>query len=1410
LQLPFPDALSQRLINMGNQSDLAVYIILLTGLKVLIFRYFGYRDILIRTPVNRLKVSIETLNDFVYIRSTPDTSLTFKDFLLEVKTSVTEAYDNQDYPFDRILEMLRGSSSTALSQSHLSTNIHCSMASIHDNPQVEETERQLFFFFQRENDRLNGELRFDPHLHDRDFVEQFARQYMQLLENAMTGVETKITDIAYLTEEDKDRLTHRFNDNKSAALPTEPLHRKIEKYAASPDISQRAAVACEGETLTYRQLNEQANRLAAMLLRSGVQNEHTVGILMERSLRMAVAILAIWKSGAAYIPIDPWDPHRRIVRILEDSSTSLVLAEAGSLPARLQELYNGTILLLDKEEEKIKAESPGNPGVNVDMSSLAYVIYTSGSTGEPKGAMVEHIGMMNHIEAKVKDLQLTAASVIAQNSPHTFDISVWQYFAALSGGGKTVIYSNEMVMESARFVSSLAEDNITILEVVPSYLSVILDQLAAQSVPLHLRYLLVTGEEVKPHLVRRWFELNPGIKVVNAYGPTEASDDITHHVMDHPPRRQRIPVGKPVLNTNIYIVDNHNQLCPVGVMGEIWVSGVGVGRGYLNNEEKTRQVFITDPFIDKPGVRLYKTGDLGCWLPDGSIDFFGRKDYQVKIRGFRIELGEIEKHLLTHPGVGKTVVIDREDNPGDKSLCAYYVTTPAAETPPDAAGLKEYLAQRLPDHMVPSHFVRLETIPLTPNGKINRKALPRPEVHHHTPITYIDEEQLNHLAAAEIKSDRKEMQEEFAAPEQPLPPGEREKVLYTFNDTRAAYPHDKTLHGLFEEQVEKSPGSIAAVFFDLQVTYRELNKRANQLAHRLLEKGVEPDSVVGIMVQRSMEMLVSVLGILKTGAAYLPIDPQFPSQRKEYILHDSGVKLLLSDIKRENIPGLAHGEIEVVHPGEESIYTGSGENPERKPSAPHRSPGDELAYVMYTSGSTGQPKGALLEHKNLVNLLDFQLREVPLGCKKILQYSTLSFDVSFHEIFSALLRGGVIYLLNMDMLKDLTALFRLADRCEIETVFFTPTMLKTIFSEPRFVELFPRKVKHISAGGEQLMVTDRFREYLEANSIHLYNYYGPSETHAATCLVLSPAGDIPALPTIGTPISNSRIYILDKQLKPVPIGTVGELYIAGECVGRGYLNNPLKTKERFLEDPFVPGERMYVTGDLSRWQAAGSIEFLGRIDNQVQIDGIRIEPGEIETHLLKHPDVDEAVVVVKEIKTGDKQLFAFLVSETSLTASTLKEYLGAGLPDFMVPTGFIRLQKMPLTPNGKIHRQLLETLEVEIDSGIRYAAPKTRNEKMIARIWEEVLGIDQIGTDDNFFDIGGNSILCIKVNSRLKDAFKRDIPVAAMFRYMTVSELAAYLAQDKKREEIANKDRSKETDRGKDRMKQTMRIMRRA
>ncbi len=359
---------------------------------------------------------------------------------------------------------------------------------------------------------------------------------------------------------------------------------------------------------------------------------------------------------------------------MQDGNANFVITLSKYIDEEFKAEYKGEIICLDLIEEEILAEDTKNIDVKVSQDNLAYILFTSGSTGKPKGVMIEHLGMLNHILAEQEELALDENLVFAQTANQCFDISVWQFFAALALGGTTAIYPNDLILEVGKFTERVCKDKVTLLELVPSYIMVMMDYIETTKVTLDsLKYLMITGEAAKPNVIQRWFSLCPDKKMVNAYGPAEASDDITQYIIEESTDVSSIPVGKPLNNINIYIISENMELCPIGVPGEICVSGICVGRGYINNPEKTEEAFGFDPFQEENKVRMYKTGDIGKWLPDGNIEFIGRKDFQVKVRGFRIELGEIENTLLAIDGVKDVVIIDKGEG-RNKYLCAYYVS----------------------------------------------------------------------------------------------------------------------------------------------------------------------------------------------------------------------------------------------------------------------------------------------------------------------------------------------------------------------------------------------------------------------------------------------------------------------------------------------------------------------------------------------------------------------------------------------------------------------------------------------------------------------------------------------------------------------------------------------------------------
>jgi amino acid adenylation domain-containing protein len=495
-------------------------------------------------------------------------------------------------------------------------------------------------------------------------------------------------------------------------LPDRRFHELFEEQVRL----QPGAIAAvhEDRRWTYAELNRRANRIGHSLLAAGLRREGVVTVVAGRTLDWMAAVIAVFKAGGVYLPIEPEFPADRIAATLSRSGCAYILAEradTGGLAAVLAANPAIRVLPLDPV-----TSADYDLGVPVDADQLAYIYFTSGSTGQPKGAMCEHAGMLNHLLAKVEDLGMGTGTVVAQTAPQCFDISLWQLISALLIGGRTLIVGPDVILDVPRFVKTIVDGEVDVVQLVPSYLEVVLAHLADRPGELSgMRCVSVTGEAVKKDLAERWFAACPGSVLVNAYGLTETSDDTNHEVMTEAPAGEQVPLGRAVRNVHIYVVDEDFSLVPLGAPGEIMFSGVCVGRGYVNDPDRTQQVYLPDPH--RPGHRMYRSGDFGRWQPGGKLEFLGRRDAQVKIRGFRIEIGEIENRMLGMPGIRDAAVVVVDTPGGNKHLAAFYAPVPGAGSP------REFLTAVLPAYLVPSYFHQLDTLPLTSNGKIDKKAL---------------------------------------------------------------------------------------------------------------------------------------------------------------------------------------------------------------------------------------------------------------------------------------------------------------------------------------------------------------------------------------------------------------------------------------------------------------------------------------------------------------------------------------------------------------------------------------------------------------------------------------------------------------------------------------------------------------
>jgi amino acid adenylation domain-containing protein len=621
-----------------------------------------------------------------------------------------------------------------------------------------------------------------------------------------------------------------------------------------------------------------------------------------------------------------------------------------------------------------------------------------------------------------------------------------------------------------------------------------------------------------------------------------------------------------------------------------------------------------------------------------------------------------------------------------------------------------------------------------------------------------------------------------------LTEAERQQLLVEWNKTQANYPSEVCLHQLFEAQVERTPDAIAVVFEDKQLTYRELNARANQLAHYLRKLGVKPEVLVGICVERSLEMVVGLLGILKAGGAYVPLDPAYPQERLAFILQDAQVSVLLT--QQQLVKVLQEHQIRLVclDADWESVTRESGENPVRDSKA------DNLAYAIYTSGSTGQPKGVLINHANVIRLFRatqswFHFNEQDVWTL----FHSCAFDFSVWEFWGALLYGGQLVVVPYWISRSPEAFYDLLCAQQVSVLNQTPSAFRQLIWAEESVEATKDlSLRLVIFGGEALEIQS-LKPWFERHGDQypqLVNMYGITETtvHVTYRRLTIADLEVASGSIIGRPIPDLQVYVLDRHQQPVPIGVPGEMYVGGAGLARVYHNQPELTAEKFIANTYSNKSNalLYRSGDLARYLPNGELEYLGRIDHQVKIRGFRIELGEIEAVLAQHPTVREVVIVAREDMPSEKRLVAYAVcnrqssedrQESSPSPNELRRFLKEKLPDYMLPSAFVMLDALPLSPNGKVNRQTLpppEGVRPELEAA--YVMPQTELEQTIATVWQEILDLEKVGIHDNFFELGGHSLLAIKVNNRLREILKTDLSILEMFKYPTISSLGERLS----------------------------------
>lgn len=1761
-----------KLKQLSQQSGTTLFTTLLTAFAILLSRYTHQEDLVIGTGIaNRTSAQVNpligafvnTLGLRIQISDNP----TFRELLTEVKKVVLEAYAHSEVPFIKVIEALkierRSGNNPLLQVMFILETINQEKLQL---PGIIATKLELSkptagatfdltLNLWETNSQLQGKLEYNAYLFNEEIIQRISEHFQTLLAKIVESPDQRIGNMSILSATEKEQLIGKEIQEIESEFVC--LHQLFE--AQVKKTPEAVALKFEGQHLTYRELNEQANQLANHLQTLGVKPEAKVGICVERSLEMIVGILGILKAGGAYVPLDSSNPQERLNYILEDAQVQ-VLVTNSQLRNTLDR--SNAVVYLDEQADKIAQYPRNNLVRGVRGDNLAYMIYTSGSTGNPKGVLITHHNVVRLFKATEDSFQFNETDIWTLFHSFAFDFSVWELWGGLLYGGCVLVVPYEVSRDSQAFYNLLVAEQVTVLNQTPSafYQLIQVDEHSKTTEKLSLRVVIFGGEALSLPLLQPWFERHGDQlpQLVNMYGITETTVHVTIRRLTLADVKATCSlIGQPIPDLRIYLLDKYQEPVPIGVVGEIYVGGGGVARGYWRRTELTEERFVLNPFSNQQQGHLYKTGDLARYLPTGELEYKGRIDHQVKIRGFRIELGEIQALLSQHQGVRECVVLAREDEPNNKRLVAYIV-------PGDYESiwnslerylqdLRHYLNQKLPYYMIPSAFVVLEKFPLTSNGKVDSRALPIPKdfnsrlessfvppntptqeilanlwaailsiekvgiydnffelgghsllatqvisrlrtafqielplrcifesptvaqlseallaesqkgigltappilpvsreknlplswaqqrlwflhqlesessaytipfplkmsgklnvkvleqalqkivqrhevlrtnfqmvnnqpvqvivphltltlpvvnlqnfpdpwqelekqatllgrqpfdlaqdavirvrlwqlseeeyvllvlIHHiagdgwslgvfmrelsahyqainsgtssllpELSIQYADfavwqrqwltgqvlehhlsywqqqladaplllalptdrprpavqtfcgareyfqldqnlTQQLKQLSQKagttlfmtllaafvvllsrisnqtdivigspianrnrqEIESligffvnilalrfdlskapnfeallaqvrevtieayvhqdlpfemlvetlqiernlDRNPLvQVTFALQNAPthawdlpgltvqqLPlslggvrfdlemhfwevaeglkgicfyntdlfdattisrmaghfqtllkgivadPGqhltalpllteaEQHQLLLEWNNTQLEYPQDKCIHQLFEDRVKMTPNAVAVAFKDplgsqllqrreppkrtahQRLTYKELNAQANQLARYLQKLGVGPEVLVGICIDRSLEMVVGLLGIIKAGGAYVALDPAYPKERLTFMLSDSQVSVLLTQQRLvkylpQDVPVVClDKDWEIISQEDEANLVSNTTS-------------QNLVYVVYTSGSTGKPKGVQITHRNLVHSTTARITYYQEKVTSFLLLSSFAFDSSVAGIFWTLCSGGTLCLPQEGLQLEIAKLVELIAQNHVSHLLSLPS-LYSLLLEAKPEQL--TSLRTVIVAGESCPTKLVQRHYQLLSETSLFNEYGPTEGTVWSSVYHCHSQQTRTQVSIGCPIPNTQIYILDSHLRPVPIGVIGEIYISGDGLARGYLNQPALTSEKFIPNPFENSKfnRLYKTGDLGRYLPDGNIELLTRIDNQVKIRGFRIELGEIEAVLSQHPLVQESVVIARENISAEKYLVAYLVA----------------------------------------------------------------------------------------------------------------------------------------------------------------------
>jgi amino acid adenylation domain-containing protein len=1851
------------------------YVLMFSVYCFLLHRYTQQKEIVVGIPIaDGVVVSDKTMNEELVgytvntlpIKSKININETVSEYIERMKQTILDAMKHQKYPLAKIADDINTNRNIGDLLNTMFTSIPVSSKnklagladSIDEERQIGYGELQLkpfyipqqecLFDFSMEMVEHAGKnifrISYNGERYDKEFILRFASHYQSALREFNTSPSKNISKVEFLSSEEK-LLLELFNDTKKNCRNYKPIINLIEDQVVKTP--GNTAYVFDGKQFTYEWINKKANGIADEILKHGITQGDFIPLFMKKGIELPLSLLAIMKAGCAFIPIDVDSPSKRLEIFINDINPKIILT-TNKYSNQLSFIESSKIFLVDTNEIN---EVDENLGIDISLDDPIYGIYTSGSTGIPKCAVNLQRGITNRFLYMDDYFGKDEQRVVYHSANYIFDTSVYQLFWALTHGAKVVIPKSSDKLNLDYMLDLIAEYKISYIDLVPSVFNILVEYFESNPEAKNkfgtITHLSIGGEAIVPAFVRRFIKHFPNVIVTNIYGPTETAIGVTFYDVKN--AENEIPIGKPLSNIQIFILDENMNQLPIGITGGIYIGGECVGSGYSNRPKQTAEVFVDNPFGGMS--KLYRTGDAGCFLPDGNILFKGRADEQVKIRGVRIELDEIRTNILNNDAVRDVVVAANNDGNSDIQLAAYVVLK---DNNYSLSELKNELAKNLPEIFIPQNFVKIDKIPLNANGKIDKRALPvikfdknqfkkdkeagsskllniwrevlgienintndkffdcggnslkalllkikiqqnygielgienilnnptiaqldrildnilpdaknkiptaasqeyyslstqqkrmwllcngkdvsraygiigvfhingnvelplikkswevlteRHEslrtkhnvvngepvqiiknecvidykeivsedisnelqnvitsekkysfdlsnlplfriiaisngkentkliIHLHHIITdgwsikkmfgefeYIynnlirnrelklDELQIQYkdysvwfnnelengkfqeakeywgkklsgelprtsvpkdyditktqgrsagvkrfligngvfgkyyefckeneitlfmlmICAIEIvlskhsnseeiilgtpvsgrvkpefeeqlglfvntivlrsKVDRNETCYEFIAglkkeileaykyqdypydemigargnknvdlfdvfvsyegigdeiklllesTESKYEEIENEEYKFNFNImfrekaegieliieyAKELYKEkrielfashiEKTLEEIinepqkkigsikilgkaeeerllryslssakedlkwesvveqFKNAVKKNENNTAVFYSGKKYTYKQLNIESDKVASELLAKGIKDECVVGLLTTKSFDMIAGIFGILKVGAAYLPLDINNPIERLKLIVQDSECKVVLTDVEDYSQSIFACEVLNLNHI-KNITDIGNISKCDIKPS--------QLAYVIYTSGSTGAPKGAMIEHHSLNNLIRSLRNDVydKYGDRlNVALQASQVFDASIQQIFPALVRGDALHLVDDETKLNGKLISEYFNKYKINVADVTPTLFD-LQLQNSFAGEEHNSLKHLLIGGEALSheLLNRFFSNGKNNHVKITNMYGPTECCVDTvcCQITKETCEQNGTVPIGKPMLNTAAYILDEDMQIVPEGIAGELYLLGDNVGRGYLNNEEITKTKFVQSQFDKNKKLYRTGDLCRYSFDGNIIYLGRIDNQVKIRGYRVELGEIENVIEDLLSPSKCIVVFNK-----DELTAFVERRNGegLITNEIFEKVKRRLPNYMHPAKFIEIEKLPLTSSGKPDRNRLKENVRNYNAvpfNKKYEPPKNETEKKLIEIWKNILGVDEIGIRDNFYELGGHSLKSLKIMSEVVKEFGVEINYKDILINSTIKELA--------------------------------------